>query len=79
MLLYERRANPPPQPSPLLGPLSQRIQQRESIDVIRRENIQVIFAEDVFDEAVPVEEDARCWILFILHDGAENLEDGRYA
>ena len=50
-----------------------------AVFVAEEQGVEVVFAEDVFDEAVAVEDGAGGWVGAVAHDGAEDLEDGRDA
>ncbi len=40
------------------------------------QGIEVVSAEDILGEAVPIKDSAVCGIVGVAHDGAEDLEDG---
>ena len=79
MTLDQVRPHPAPQPLPPVRRLRQRIHQVTSIQVLRRKPIQILFTQDIFDEAIPIQHRAVRRILLILHDRAQDLVDGRDA
>ena len=50
-----------------------------AVFVAQYQSVQIVFTEYIFDEAVTVQDGASGRIVFITHDGAEDLEDGRDA
>ena len=79
VLEQQRCADAAPEALPVVRALGQRIEKLAPVRVVPCKAIQVFLAKDVLDEPVSIENHARRWVFFVLHNSPEDLEDGRDA
>ena len=60
---------------PLAWRSGQRVEDLATMTVVRRQVIELLFAKNVFQKAVSVEDDAFRLVFWVLHDGPEDLVD----